>query len=74
MSDLMNWMYKNYIKPNIDCQPTNNFESMQLNLLSNELTPQMQESLQTVLAYYATLGFRLGVRTGAALKEDLAQQ
>ena len=39
--------------------------------LDNELYPQEKESLQAVLAFYAAQGFRLGVRTGLALKEDL---
>ena len=70
MSDLMCWMYDHYIKPNIESQPITDGESMQIDLLKNELTPEMQKTLQEVFALYAVQGFRLGVRTGATLIED----
>ena len=71
MSDLMRWMYDHYIKPNIESQPKDEGEAMQLDLLSNELPPQLRKTLQDVLALYATQGFRLGVRTGVTLGGEL---
>lgn len=71
MTDLMKWMYQHYIKPNIESQPKDAGEAMQLDLLKNELDPQLQKTLQEVLALYATQGFRLGVRTGITLQPDL---
>lgn len=71
MTDLMRWMYEHYIRLQIESQPKDAGEAMQLNLLQNELDPQMGQVLQNALSYYAVQGFRLGVRTGLALQPDL---
>lgn len=71
MTDLMRWMYDHYIKPNIESQPKNECEAMQIDLLNNELDPQIGKTLQEVLAIYAVQGFRLGVRTGVTLSGEL---
>ena len=71
MTDFMRWMYDHYIKPNIESQPIDEGEALQIDLLNNVLNPQMQKNLQEVLAIYATQSFRLGVRTGIALDSDL---
>ena len=67
MTELMRWMYDHYIKPNIESQPIDEGEALQIDLLNNELSPQLQKTLQEVLALYAAQGFRLGVRTGVTL-------
>lgn len=72
MSDFMRWMYDHYIKPNIESQPITDGEAMQIDLLKNELAPEMQRTLQEVFALYAVQGFRLGVRTGVTLIEDFS--
>lgn len=71
MTDLMRWMYQHYIKLQIENQPKDIGEALQLDLLHNELDPQMEQILQDALSYYAVQGFRLGVRTGLALQPDL---
>lgn len=71
MTDLMRWMYEHYIRLQIESQPKNAGEALQLSLLQNELDSQMVQVLQDVLSYYAVQGFRLGVRTGLALQPDL---
>ena len=71
MTDLMRWMYEHYIRLQIESQPKSAGEAMQIDLLQNELNPQMRQILQDVLSYYAVQGFRLGVRTGLALQPDL---
>ena len=71
MTDLMRWMYDHYIRIQIESQPKTVGEAMQIDLLQNELDPQMGHVLQDVLSYYAVQGFRLGVRTGLALQPDL---
>ena len=71
MTDLMHWMYENYIRPQIESQPKDFGEAMLFDSLNNELDAQMRQSLQGALAYYATQGFRLGVRTGVTLHADL---
>ena len=71
MTDFMRWMYDHYIKPNIESQPKTDGEAMQIDLLNNELNPDIQKTLQEVFAFYAVQGFRLGVRTGITLHADL---
>ena len=53
MTELMRWMYDHYIKPNIESQPIDEGEALQIDLLNNELSPQMRKTLQEVLALYA---------------------
>lgn len=71
MTDLMRWMYEHYIRLQIESQPKDVGETMQLDLLQNELDQQMNQILQDALSYYAVQGFRLGIRTGLALQPDL---
>ena len=71
MSDFMRWMYDNYIRPNIESQPKDSLTEMQLDLMNNELDEKLKKVLQSILAFYAVQGFRLGVRTGVTLSEDL---
>ena len=71
MSDFMRWMYDHYIKPNIESQSKDDAVALQIDLLSNELDPQLRRTLQAVTAFYAVQGFRLGVRTGVTLHADL---
>ena len=71
MTDLMKWMYDNYIKPNIESQPKNDAEALCFDLLDNELDTDLRQYLQKALTYYAVQGSRLGVRTGVSLKSDL---
>jgi len=71
MTDLMRWMYDHYIKDQVESQPKDAGEAMQLNLLQNDLDPEMGLVLQNVLSYYTVQGFRLGVRTALALQPDL---
>lgn len=71
MSDFMHWMYDHYIKPQIESQPKDDAESMWFDFLDNELYDEQKKGIQAALAFYAVQGFRLGVRTGLGLKDDL---
>ena len=71
MTELMRWMYDHYIKPNIESQPKDDAEDMWSEFLDNEFSPDQKRALQSVLAFYAVQGFRLGVRTGVTLGGDL---
>ncbi len=71
MTDLMKLLYRDYIKPNIESQPKDDAEEMQLDFLNGELDPLGQRALQVALAHYAVQGFRLGLRTGVTLRPDL---
>ncbi len=72
MSDFMRWMYDHYIKPNIESQPKDDTEDMWSTFLDYELTPDQNKALEEVFAFYAVQGFRLGVRTGVTLGDDLS--
>ena len=71
MTDFMCWTYANYIKPYIENQPKDREYEMLFDLLNNELDTNLQNVLQSLLAYHATQGFRLGVCTGVTLTPDL---
>ncbi len=71
MTDLMKWFYENYIKPNIESQPKDDLTTMNLDLLHNVLDPNLEQTLQNVIAFYTVQGFRLGLRTGLTLQPDL---
>ena len=46
-------MYEHYIRLQIESQPKDVGEAMQLDLLQNELDQQMNQILQDALSYYA---------------------
>ena len=71
MSDLMAWMYHNYIRPYIEKQPKDDGESMWFSLLDSELCPHQREPLDAVTTFYAVQGFRPGLKTGLALEKEL---
>lgn len=71
MSDLMTWLYQNYIQPQIESRPKDAGEEMQFDFLCNDLYPQQKEALRTALAFYGAQGFRLGLKTGMALGNEL---
>lgn len=71
MSDLMTWLYQSYIQPQIESRPKDTGEEMQFDFLNNELDPQQKEAFETVLAFYGAQGFRLGLKTGMALEDEL---
>lgn len=72
MSDLMNWFYAHYIRLHIESQPKSDGELLRFSFLESELDAEQQEDCQAALAFYAIQGFRLGLKTGLALGEDLA--
>ena len=71
MSDLMQWLYEHYIRPHVENQPKNYVEIMCFDLLKNDLEPSMEGAYQTVAAFYTVQGFRLGLKTGLALGDEL---
>lgn len=71
MSDLMRWLYTHYIRDQVENQPRDDGEAMWFDLLKNGLEPHQDEAYRAVCAFYAVQGFRLGVKTGLALGEDL---
>ena len=73
MSDLMQWFYSYYIRPYVESQPKNDGEILQFSLLLNELLEDQKRSLDVVAAFYAVHGFRLGLKTGMTLEEELGE-
>ena len=71
MTDFMEWLSLYYIKPYVDSQPKDDGEETDFSLLRNELLPGLWDALDTVNTFYAVQGFRLGLKTGLALREDL---
>ena len=71
MSDLMQWLYIHYIRPQVENQPKDNGEIRCFDLLKNDLAPSMEEAYQAVAAFYTVEGFRLGLKTGLALGDEL---
>lgn len=72
MSDLMNWLYAQYIKPALDAQPQEFGDEARLDLLRNELPPNFTNELNELLRSCTIRGFRLGLKTGAAVVKDLS--
>lgn len=63
MSDLMQWLYAHYIKPQVESQPRDDGEAAWFDLLKNSLEPPLTEAHQAAAAYYTVQGFRLGLKT-----------
>ena len=70
MSDLMTWLYDHYIQPQIENQPQDDGDAFRFSLLEPSLTKEQQKDLACVCRFYAMQGFRLGVKTGLALREE----
>ena len=73
MTKLMRLYYTHYIRPHIESQPKDDGEQMRFSLFENSLDPDQRVDAQAVLAFYAVQGFRLGLKTGLALEQDLGE-
>lgn len=68
MSDFMKWLYSNYIKPQIDNKPLEDY-AFHLDLVRNNLAPTIQQDLEKVLEFQSIQAFSLGLRTGRGLAD-----
>ena len=66
MTDFMKWLYPRYIRPYLDDVPAEEWD-WQLDLLRNELPPDLWPTLEQVRERTAIHAFLLGLRTGAGL-------
>lgn len=66
MSDFMLWLYANYIKPQTDAAPKQDY-AYHFDLVRNNLRPSEQENLNKALEFTAIQSFLLGLRTGEGL-------
>lgn len=73
MTDMMKWFCANYILPQVEKQPMDFEEETYLDLLNNELPPHARAAMGAVNRFYAAQGFRLGLKVGAALGEELGE-
>ena len=71
MTDFMEWLSIHYIKPYADSQPRDMGEEAHFSVVRNDLPPELWESPDAITAFYAVQGFRLGLKTGPALVDDL---
>lgn len=66
MSDFMLWLHANYIKPQIDSVPKQDY-AFHLDIVRNNLRPAEQDSLDKALEFTAIQAFLPGLRTGEGL-------
>lgn len=71
MTDAMKRFYTHYIGPQVENQPRDAGEELYFGLLDSDLCPHQKEALENVTAFYAAQGFRLGLKMGMALEEEL---
>ena len=71
MSDFMEWIYKNAIENYIKKQRPDDREARAISLFETEFNATQKDDLEDVFAFYGVHGFRLGLRIGLALAEDL---
>ena len=68
MSDFMKWLYSNYIMPQVDNQPLEDY-AFHIDVVRNNLTPAIQQNLEKVLEFQSIQAFALGLRTGQGLAD-----
>ena len=66
MSDFMQWLYANYIRPQIKRASREDYE-MYLSLLENCLEPDLAANYEKAQEFTAIHAFLLGLRTGRGL-------
>lgn len=71
MTDLMRWLCDHYIHPQIENQPRDDGDELHFAILESSLMDAEKQDLDHVCRFYAAQGFRLGVKFGLALGEDL---
>lgn len=66
MSDFMLWLHANYIRPQLDAVPLENYYT-HFDLVKNDLPPSVWPELDKCLEFTAIHAFALGFRTGAGM-------
>lgn len=70
MSDFMKWLYKNYIKPQLDKKPQGDYRG-DFYLLADEIDPGTAASFWKTQEFTAVHAFMLGVKTGKGLAQSI---
>lgn len=66
MSDFMLWLHANYIRPQLDAVPLEDYYT-HFDLVKNDLPPSDREEWDRCLEFTAIHAFALGFRTGAGM-------
>ena len=69
MSDFMKWLYIQYIKPQIDAAPRDEY-AQALSVVENEISPQAKADYDKAAEFAALHAFLLGLRTGKGLSDS----
>lgn len=67
MSDFMLWLHANYIRPQLEAVPPEDYDT-HFDLVKNELRPSALADLDKCLEFTAIHAFILGLRTGKGLE------
>ena len=73
MSPSMDWLYSYYIMPIIEGTPPGEYAE-NIARLKAALDIPLEMDLERMLEWYASIAFRLGLRTGLALQELAADE
>ena len=73
MTDFMQWLYANYIKPQLDASDPTGYETP-LSLMETALDAGLRAEYERAVEFYAANGFLLGLRTGCGLGRALTGQ
>lgn len=71
MTDNMRWFYDEHLRPYIEAQAKDSGELYHFSFLEPALTTEEQKDVAAVNAFYAVHGFRLGLRLGLTLSDEL---
>ena len=69
MSDFMKWLYANYIRPQLDTAPQEEYE-INLSFLDSELPVELAADCKRAREFTAIHAFLLGLRTGRGLPRE----
>ena len=73
MTDFMQWLYANYIKPQLDQADQAGFE-MALSVMDSTLDQGQKREYDRAVELYSANAFLLGLRTGCGLGRALTGQ
>ena len=73
MTDFMQWLYTNYIWPQLEASDATGYE-MALSVLDTSLDASQKREYKRAVEFYAKNAFLLGLRTGCGLGRALTGQ
>ena len=73
MTDFTQWLYANYIRPQLDQTDQTGWETP-LSLLETSMDQELKGHYNRAVQFYATNAFLLGLRTGCGLGRALTEE